>query len=52
MRGSGNGDEKVTVHVQIPKKLNKGQREALKLYAKASNEKVNEGFFDKLKDKF
>ncbi|WP_283579502.1 molecular chaperone DnaJ [Ligilactobacillus aviarius] len=50
LRGSGNGDEKVTVHVQIPKKLNKGQREALKLYAKASNEKVNEGFFDKLKD--
>ena len=24
LRGSGNGDEKVTVHVQIPKKLNKG----------------------------
>lgn len=52
LRGNGNGDEKVTVKIQTPKKLNRKQKEALKMFAEASNEKVNEGFFDKLKDKF
>ena len=52
LRGSGNGDEMVTVRIQTPKKLKKKQKEALKMFAQASGEKVNEGFFDKLKEKF
>ena len=52
LRGNGKGDEKVTVQIETPKKLNKKQKEALKAFAEASNEKVNEGFFDKLKGKF
>lgn len=37
LRGSGNGDQQVTVTLEVPKKLSKGEEESLKAYAKASN---------------
>jgi molecular chaperone DnaJ len=43
LRGSGNGDEHVVVTIEVPKKLNKEQEEALKAYAKASNISVTGG---------
>lgn len=46
LRGNSNGDQHVTVIVQVPKNLNKGQKEALKSFAKASGEKKHKtGFF-------
>jgi molecular chaperone DnaJ len=51
LRGNGNGDQHVHVKVKVPKKLNAGQKEALKLFAKASGEHPSGngkgGFFDK-----
>ncbi|KAF0335514.1 molecular chaperone DnaJ [Pediococcus acidilactici] len=51
LRGNGNGDQHVHVKVKVPKKLNAGQKEALKLFAKASGEHLSGngkgGFFDK-----
>lgn len=50
LHGSGNGDELVTVRVNVPKSLNKKQKEALKAFAKASGYDLptgNGGFFDK-----
>ncbi|PWG00742.1 molecular chaperone DnaJ [Levilactobacillus bambusae] len=53
LRGNGNGDEKVTVSIETPKKLNKGQKEAMVAFAKASGEKIdantNHSFFGKMK---
>ncbi|GEK28137.1 molecular chaperone DnaJ [Furfurilactobacillus siliginis] len=43
LRGNSNGDERVTVKVQTPKGLNKGQKEALKAFAKASGEDAPRG---------
>ncbi len=40
LRGTGNGDEKVTIKVRTPKNLNKAQRDALKAFAKASGENI------------
>lgn len=40
------GDEHVTVNIEVPKNLNKGQKEALKAFAIASGEKTpKKGFF-------
>ncbi|EKW98642.1 molecular chaperone DnaJ [Ligilactobacillus saerimneri] len=53
LRGKGNGDEKVTVTIETPKKLNKKQKLALKAFAEASGFKpANEkgSFFDRLKN--
>ncbi|HIW72220.1 MAG TPA: molecular chaperone DnaJ [Candidatus Levilactobacillus faecigallinarum] len=56
LRGNGNGDEHVTVKVLTPKNLNKGQRDALRDFAKASGENVSGtgkgNLFDKMRDKF
>ncbi len=38
LRGSGRGDQYVTVNVAVPKGLNSAQREALKAFASAMNE--------------
>ena len=46
------GDEFVKVNVEIPKKLNKKQKEILENYAKHSDVSLQKGFFSKLKDKF
>ena len=51
LRGNGTGDQHVKVKVTVPKKLNSGQKEALKQFAKASGEEPSghgkSGFFDK-----
>lgn len=56
LRGSSNGDQHVKVKILTPKNLNDEQREALRAFAKAGgqivNEQQEEGFFDKMKDAF
>lgn len=51
LHGKGNGDERVTVKVVTPTKLNKKQKEALHAFAAASGEKpTGDGsFFDRFK---
>ncbi|GBG94162.1 molecular chaperone DnaJ [Ligilactobacillus salitolerans] len=51
LRGKGNGDQKVTVKVVTPSKLNKKQKEALHAFAAASGEKPtgDASFFDRFK---
>ncbi|KRL08289.1 molecular chaperone DnaJ [Liquorilactobacillus hordei] len=50
LRGNGNGDQQVTVKIQTPKGLNQKQKEALRNFAEASGEKIqNESIFDRLK---
>lgn len=50
LHGTGNGDERVTVKVQVPKNLNKQQKLALKAFAEASGDEITEegGFLDRL----
>lgn len=54
LRGNGNGDQRVTVKIVTPKNLNEEQKEALRAFAKASGETVqeDEGFFGRVKDAF
>ena len=53
VRGSQRGDHHVTVHVAVPSKLNKHQRELLEEYAKAGGDAVDEkSFFERVKDAF
>lgn len=53
VRGSQRGDHHVTVHVVVPSKLNKRQRELLEEYARAGGDRVEEkSFFDRVKDAF
>jgi len=55
LSGYGKGDQFVTVEVQVPKQLNEKQKEALRKYAEATGDMVNEqkkNFFDKVKDAF
>ena len=50
LRGSGNGDQQVTVKIRTPKGLNQKQKEALRAFAEASGEKTqNESIVDRLK---
>lgn len=54
LRGTGNGDQKVTVKVITPKNLNDEQKKALREFAKAGGDKIeenDEGLFDKLFNK-
>ena len=54
LRGKGRGDQFVTVQIQVPKKLNAQQKEALEAYAAAMGESVDKdpkSFFDKRKKK-
>ncbi len=53
--GRGKGDQYVRVEVEIPKKLNRHQREALKAFEeslKDENYEKRKGFFKNLRDKF
>lgn len=53
--GRGKGDQYVRVEVEIPKKLNRHQREALKAFEeslKEENYEKRKGFFKNLRDKF
>lgn len=53
VRGSHRGDHHVTVHVVVPAKLNKRQRELLEEYARAGGDAVEERtFFERVKDAF
>lgn len=53
VRGSQRGDHLVTVHVAIPTKMNKRQRELLEEYARAGGDAVEErSFFERVKDAF
>ncbi|GBG97529.1 molecular chaperone DnaJ [Lactococcus termiticola] len=51
LRGSGQGDQHVIVNIVTPEKLNEEQKEALRAFAKASGNNVEEqkkGFFDNI----
>ncbi|HHW00505.1 MAG TPA: molecular chaperone DnaJ [Clostridiaceae bacterium] len=53
LRGSGRGDQYVKVHVEVPKKLNEKQKNALRAFAELLGDEAYEqrkGFFDKMKD--
>lgn len=53
VRGGARGDMIIHVDVEVPKNLNKEQKEALEKFAKASNEnnyKKHKSFFEKMKD--
>jgi molecular chaperone DnaJ len=53
VRGNQRGDHVVTVHVVVPSKISKRQRELLEEYAQAGGDHVDErSFFDKVKDAF
>jgi molecular chaperone DnaJ len=53
VRGSSRGDHHVTVHVAVPSKLNKKQREMLEEYAKAGGDDIDDrSFFERVKDAF
>lgn len=57
LRGSGNGDQHITVDVVVPKNLNEEQIEHLREFGKASDfaevkEQEDESFFSKVKDVF
>lgn len=53
VRGSQRGDHHVTVHVSVPTKLTKRQRELLEEYARAGGDAVEEkSFLDRVKDAF
>jgi molecular chaperone DnaJ len=53
VRGSQRGDHHVTVHVVVPTRLTKRQRELLEQYARAGGDAIAERtFFERVKDAF
>jgi molecular chaperone DnaJ len=53
VRGGAKGDQLVTVHVVVPTKISKRERELLEEYARAGGDQIEEkSFFDRLKDAF
>jgi molecular chaperone DnaJ len=53
VRGSQRGDHHVTLHVAVPSKLSKRQRELLEEYARIGGDTIEEKtFFDRFKDAF
>lgn len=56
LRGSGNGDQQVTVNIETPTSLKDEQKKLLREFAELSGDKAaieqEEGFFDKMKDAF
>jgi molecular chaperone DnaJ len=53
VRGGAKGDELISVHVAVPSKLGKRERELLEEYARAGGDQIEEkSFFDRLKDAF
>jgi molecular chaperone DnaJ len=53
VRGTQRGDHHVTIHVVVPTKLNRRQREVLEDYARAGGDTIDErSFFDRVKEKF
>jgi molecular chaperone DnaJ len=53
VRGSGKGDLLVTVHVTVPTKLSRRERELLEELARIGSEHADDKrFFDRVKDAF
>jgi molecular chaperone DnaJ len=53
VRGSGRGDLLVTVHVVVPSKLSRREREVLEEFARLGGDRVDDrSFFDRVKDAF
>ena len=53
VRGAAKGDQLVTVHVVVPTKLSKRERELLEEYAQTGGDHIEEkSFFDRVKDAF
>ena len=55
LNSSARGDQYVKMYVEIPQKLNKKQRDALKAFEETlgdGNYSKRSGFFDKLKEAF
>jgi molecular chaperone DnaJ len=53
VRGGSRGDQLVTVHVVVPSKLGKRERELLEEYARSGGDQIEEkSFFDRVKDAF
>jgi molecular chaperone DnaJ len=53
VRGTQRGDHHVTVHVAVPTKVSKQQRELLEEYARAGGDSVDDkSFLDRVKDAF
>ncbi len=53
VRGGAKGDQLVTVHVVVPTKLSKRERELLEEYARAGGDAIEEkSFFERVKDAF
>jgi molecular chaperone DnaJ len=53
IRGNARGDLLVTVHVAVPSKLTRQERELLEMYAKMNGEKLDDRpFLDRFKDAF
>jgi molecular chaperone DnaJ len=55
LRGSGHGDQFVKVHIEVPKKLTREQRDHLEAFARASgdaDQPVEESFWEKAKKIF
>jgi molecular chaperone DnaJ len=53
VRGSHRGDHHVTIHVVVPTKLSRRQRDLLEEYARAGGDAVEErSFFERVKDAF
>jgi molecular chaperone DnaJ len=53
VRGGSKGDELVTVHVVVPSKLSRRERELLEEYAHSGGNQIEEkSFFDRVKDAF
>ena len=52
VRGTARGDHFVTVHVAVPSKVSKRQRELLEEYARISPQDDERSFFDRVKDAF
>jgi molecular chaperone DnaJ len=54
VRGTARGDLIVTVHVIVPTKLSKQERDILEEYAAAGGDRIEDAktFFDRVKDAF
>jgi len=53
VRGAGRGDHHVSVHVVVPARLNRRQRELLEEFARAGGDAVDDRtFFERVKDAF
>ncbi len=53
VRGTARGDQLVTVHVVVPTKLSKRERDLLEEYANAGGDQIEEkSFFERVKDAF